>query len=128
MDVSLKRLLQGRFELGDFDPDELVEWTKIPISVVACKEHKQLALDIAHESIVLLKNNGILPLSAGSKVIVMGPNANDSTMLWGNYNGQPTHTTTILQGIRQYIPNARYWHSPVYTQCQIHSGLHTYSQ
>ena len=87
IDVSLKRLLQGRFELGDFDPDELVEWTKIPLSTVASKEHKQLAVDVAQESIVLLKNNRILPLSTSSKIVVMGPNANDSTMLWGNYNG-----------------------------------------
>ncbi|MBO5624881.1 MAG: glycoside hydrolase family 3 C-terminal domain-containing protein, partial [Prevotella sp.] len=109
IDISLKRLLQGRFELGDFDPDELVEWTKIPMSVVASKKHKQLAIDAAQESIVLLKNNSILPLSSNSdKIVVMGPNANDSTMLWGNYNGQPTHTTTILQGIRQYLPNVKY--------------------
>lgn len=109
IDISLKRLLQGRFELGDFDPDELVEWTKIPMSVVASKKHKQLAIDAAQESIVLLKNSSILPLSSNSdKIVVMGPNANDSTMLWGNYNGQPTHTTTILQGIRQYLPNVKY--------------------
>ena len=62
LNTSLRRLLIGRFELGDFDPDEMVEWTKIPISVVACKEHKEIALDAARQSIVLLKNNGILPL------------------------------------------------------------------
>ena len=79
------------------------------MSVVASKKHKQLAIDAAQESIVLLKNNSILPLSSNSdKIVVMGPNANDSTMLWGNYNGQPTHTTTILQGIRQYLPNVKY--------------------
>lgn len=98
LDTSLRRLLIARFQLGDFDADELVEWTKIPMSVVASKEHKQIALDAARQSIVLLKNNGILPLQAKTpKVVVMGPNANDSTMMWGNYNGQPTQTTTILQ-------------------------------
>ena len=119
MDVSLKRLLQGRFELGDFDPDEMVEWTKIPTSVIASKEHKQLASDIAHESIVLLKNNGILPLAKDAKVVVMGPNANDSTMLWGNYNGQPTHTETILQGIRRYIPNAKFIQGCTHTRNEV---------
>ncbi|MBP5571033.1 MAG: glycoside hydrolase family 3 C-terminal domain-containing protein [Prevotella sp.] len=123
IDVSLKRLLQGRFELGDFDPDELVEWTKIPLSTVASKEHKQLAVDVAQESIVLLKNNRILPLSTSSKIVVMGPNANDSTMLWGNYNGQPTHTTTILQGIRQYIPNARYIQGCTLTRNEVPASM-----
>ena len=124
IDVSLKRLLQGRFELGDFDPDELVEWTKIPMSVVANKEHKQLAIDAAHESIVLLKNSGILPLSSNNPdIVVMGPNANDSTMLWGNYNGQPTHTTTILQGIRQYVPNARYIQGCTLTRNEVPASM-----
>ena len=109
IDTSLRRLLQARFELGDFDPDSLVEWTKIPMSVVASKEHKQLALDAARKSIVLLKNKGVLPLrTENGKLAVLGPNAVDSTMLWGNYNGQPTHTTTILEGIRQYQPKVRF--------------------
>ena len=63
MDVSLKRLLVARFRLGDFDKDELVEWTKIPSSVIASKEHKALSLQMAREGTVLLKNNGVLPLS-----------------------------------------------------------------
>lgn len=109
MDVSLKRLLQARFELGDFDADEEVEWTKIPMSVVASKEHKELALKMARESIVLLQNkDNILPLSSSAKIAVVGPNANDSVMLWGNYNGYPTHTVTILDGIQQYAPQAKY--------------------
>lgn len=100
LDVSVKRLLTARFELGDFDPDELVEWTKIPESVVASKEHKQLALDMARQGTVLLQNkDNILPLTNNSKIVVMGPNANDSVMMWGNYNGFPTHTVTIYQGI-----------------------------
>ena len=119
IDVSLKRLLKGRFELGDFDPDELVEWTKIPSSVIACKAHKQLAADISRESIVLLKNNGILPLKKDAKVVVMGPNANDSTMLWGNYNGQPSHTVTILEGIRRYIPNAKFIQGCTHTRNEV---------
>ena len=99
---SLKRLLVARFRLGDFDKDENVGWTKIPSSVIACQEHKDLALKMAEEGIVLLQNkNQLLPLSKNQKIVVMGPNANDSIMQWGNYSGYPTRTSTILQGIRQ---------------------------
>ena len=107
IDISLKRLLVARFELGDFDPDELVEWTKIPSSVIASKEHKALALQMAREGVVLLKNNGVLPIvnskSANSKLVVMGPNANDSIMQWGNYSGYATKTVTVLEGLRQLL-------------------------
>ena len=103
IDRSLRRLLIARFQLGDFDDDALVEWTKIPESVIASKEHKQLALNIGNESIVLLKNNGVLPLK--SRFVVMGPNANDSIMMWGNYSGYPTGTVTALQGIREKAGN-----------------------
>nr|MCR5711801.1 glycoside hydrolase family 3 C-terminal domain-containing protein [Prevotella sp.] len=124
LNTSLRRLLIGRFELGDFDPDEMVEWTKIPISVVACKEHKEIALDAARQSIVLLKNNGILPLKTKQpKVVVMGPNANDSTMMWGNYNGQPTQTTTILQGIRQYLPHVPFVQGCTWTKKEVPTSM-----
>jgi len=107
IDTSLKRLLKARFELGDFDADDSVEWTKIPMSVVASDEHKKLAADMARQSMVLLSNDGILPLNReGMRIAVLGPNANDSTMLWGNYNGIPTSTITIWQGIRAKVPSA----------------------
>ena len=127
INTSLRRLLQARFELGDFDPDTLVEWTKIPMSVVASEAHKQLALEAARKSIVLLKNDSILPLenrkSAKGRIVVMGPNANDSTMLWGNYNGQPTHTSTILQGIRQYLPQAKFVQSCTWTRDEVPTSM-----
>ena len=127
INTSLRRLLQARFELGDFDPDTLVEWTKIPMSVVASEAHKQLALEAARKSIVLLKNDSILPLenrkSAKGRIVVMGPNANDSTMLWGNYNGQPTHTTTILQGIRQYLPQAMFVQGCTWTRDEVPTSM-----
>ena len=110
IDRSLRRLLIARFQLGDFDPDDLNPWTKIPESAVASATHKQLAYDIALKSIVLLQNrNGVLPLSPTSSVVVMGPNANDSVMMWGNYSGYPTKTVTALEGISErlsthYVP------------------------
>ena len=102
LDVSLRRLLRGRFELGLFDPDSKVAWTKIPYSLVDCQKHRVMALKMARESMVLLKNkDNILPLNKNIKTIaVVGPNANDSTMLWANYNGFPSKTITILQGIK----------------------------
>jgi len=108
INVSLRRLLTGRFKLGMFDPDEQVKWSKIPYSVVDSDKHKEKALEMARKSIVLLKNrNNVLPLSKSiKKIAVVGPNANDSTMLWGNYNGFPSSTVTILEGIRHKVPGA----------------------
>ena len=108
LDTSLRRLLKGRFELGMFDPDEQVPYTQIPYSVVESPEHVAQALDMARKSMVLLKNrNNTLPLSKSiKKIAVVGPNAADSTMLWANYNGFPTHTVTILEGIRNKVPGA----------------------
>ena len=104
---SLKRLLVARFRLGDFDKDENVAWTQIPSSVIASQPHKDLAEKMAEEGIVLLQNkNRLLPLNPKMKIVVMGPNANDSIMQWGNYSGYPTATTTILQGIRNYVEKA----------------------
>ncbi len=108
LDVSLHRLFRGRFELGMFDSDDRVKWSKIPYSTLDCQEHKQKALEMARKSMVLLKNaNQTLPLSKSiKKVAVVGPNANDSVMLWANYNGFPSSTKTILQGIIDKMPGA----------------------
>lgn len=109
IDVSVRRLLKERFELGDFDADEMVSWTNIPISVVGSEKHKELARKMGREQTVLLKNNGILPLAKTNKgIMVMGPNANDSTMQWGIYYGQPTHTVTILEGIENKVGKVAY--------------------
>ncbi len=125
LDTSLRRLLVARFELGDFDSDELVEWTKIPMSVVGSKPHKQLALDIARKGTVLLQNRGgVLPLGkGGSGVVVMGPNANDSVMMWGNYNGYPARTITVLEGIRQKIGNVKYIPACGLTRSEANTSL-----
>lgn len=105
VDVSLKRLLLARFRLGEMDDDRDVPWTKIPYSVVASAAHDSLSLDIARKSITLLLNKkNILPLKNGNRTIaVMGPNANDSVMQWGNYAGTPVRTITILEGIRSAL-------------------------
>lgn len=105
IDRSVLRLLEGRFRLGDFDADSLVEWTRIPMSVVASKEHKALARRMAQEQTVLLQNKGgILPLKRdANRLMVMGPNAADSIMLWGIYYGQPSHSVTMLEGLRNAL-------------------------
>ena len=108
LDKSLRRLLIARFELGDFDSDDLNPWTKIPESVVACDAHKRLALQMARKSIVLLKNNGALPLKKEADMVVMGANAIDSVMQWGNYSGFATRTITALEGIQALAPQARF--------------------
>ncbi|MCM1078424.1 MAG: glycoside hydrolase family 3 C-terminal domain-containing protein [Bacteroidales bacterium] len=102
IDVSLKRLLVGRFRLGELDPDSLVPWMQIPEENLCSKAHSDLAYRMAQESMVLLQNrNNILPLNKDDvKIAVIGPNANDSVMQWGNYSGYPVHTVTILDGIR----------------------------
>ena len=108
IDVSVRRLLLARFRLGEMDDQSLVPWSKISYDVVASKEHHQIALDIARKSITLLQNkSNILPLKAGGlKIAVMGPNAQDSVMQWGNYNGTPAKTITILDGIKSALePN-----------------------
>ncbi|MEG1749538.1 MAG: xylan 1,4-beta-xylosidase [Tannerellaceae bacterium] len=108
INVSLRRVLKGRFELGMFDSEERVPYSKIPHSVVESPKHVAQALEMARKSIVLLKNkNNTLPLSKSlKKIAIVGPNANDSTMQWANYNGFPSHTVTLLEGIRRKMPNA----------------------
>jgi beta-glucosidase len=102
VDKHVLRLLEGRFDLGEMDDPKLVEWSKIPASVMDSKAHRQLALDMARQSLVLLQNKGgVLPLKAGGEPIaVIGPNADDGPMMWGNYNGTPNRTVTILDGIK----------------------------
>jgi beta-glucosidase len=105
----LMRVLEGRFSLGEMDDDALVPWTKIPMSIVNNEEHRKLALTMAQESMTLLQNkNNLLPLSkSNKKIAVIGPNADNEPMLWGNYNGTPVRTITILNGIKSKLsPNS----------------------
>ena len=101
VDKHVVRLLEGRFDLGEMDDPSLVEWSKIPYSAMSSKESAQISLEMARQSIVLLQNKGgVLPLKAGKgRIAVIGPNADNKPMMWGNYNGTPNHTVSILDGI-----------------------------
>lgn len=97
---SLKRIIVGRILLGDFDRENTPQWNKFGPDDCDTEASQQVALNMAHETMTLLQNNNsVLPLKKDQKIAVMGQNANDSIMLWGNYNGFPRHTTTILEGI-----------------------------
>lgn len=107
IDNALKPLMAARFRLGMFDPPERVRWAQIPYSANQSPEHDALSRRAAQESIVLLKNDGILPLSNNvRRIAVIGPTADDVTALLGNYHGTPAAPVTILQGIREAAPHA----------------------
>lgn len=97
---AVTKLFTARFRLGMFDDD--CEYDNIPFEVIECKKHKELNRKMAQESIVLLKNNGILPLDRSKKIAVIGPNADSKTVLLGNYNGNPSEYYTLLRGLQQY--------------------------
>ncbi|MBQ3805183.1 MAG: glycoside hydrolase family 3 C-terminal domain-containing protein [Prevotella sp.] len=124
VDKHVIRLLEGRFDLGEMDDPSLVEWSKIPSSVLESKEHLGIALDMARQSMTLLQNkNNVLPLSRGEKVAVIGPNANDKPMMWGNYNGVPTTTVTVLDGIKAMNKNVTYYQGCDLTDDRIVTDL-----
>jgi beta-glucosidase len=102
---ALGRLLLARFKLGMFDPPEMVKYAQIPYSVNDSPAHRELAVETARKSIVLLKNEGhTLPLKKSIKTLaVIGPNADDAEVLLGNYNGEPTAPITPLEGIRRKV-------------------------
>jgi beta-glucosidase len=99
---SLERLFVARFKLGMFDPAERVPFSKIPYSEVDSADHRKIALEAARKSIVLLKNDGTLPIREGvKKIAVIGPAADDPEAILGNYNGFSAHHVTPLEGLRQ---------------------------
>jgi beta-glucosidase len=123
IDIAVKRLFTARMKLGMFDPVDSVKYNSIPYSVVDSKEHRQLALETARKSIVLLKNDhSSLPLAKTLRTIaVIGPNADDSALLLGNYNGIPSYATTPLRGIRQKLGTQT---TVLYTKgCELVAGL-----
>ncbi|MGD0098535.1 MAG: glycoside hydrolase family 3 C-terminal domain-containing protein [Terracidiphilus sp.] len=107
IDVALTRLFTARMKLGMFDPPEMVPYSKIDEKVLDSPAHRAMARKLANESMVLLKNDGILPLkTAGIKIAVVGPLADQTRPLLGNYNGIPTHTVSVLEGLKAEFPNA----------------------
>jgi beta-glucosidase len=117
IDTALIRLFTARMKLGMFDPPDMVLYAKIDESRLNSPEHRDMARKIAAESMVLLKNDGTLPLkTSGIKIAVIGPFANQTKVLLGNYNGTPTHTISILEGLRKefvgasirYVPGTQF--------------------
>ncbi len=108
IDQAVTRLFTARFKLGMFDPPERVPYAQISIEVNDSAEHRELALEMAQKSIVLLKNrDNILPLDKTlGKVAVVGPNAHDPQVLLGNYNGTPSRSVTPLEGIKTKLGDA----------------------
>jgi len=103
IDTSVIRIMTSRFELGEMDDQSLVSWSSIPESELSCVSHRDCALKMARESMTLLQNDGTLPLTKDIKVAVIGPNADGEKILWGNYNGIPYSTTSVLEGIRSKL-------------------------
>ncbi|MFZ1938513.1 MAG: glycoside hydrolase family 3 C-terminal domain-containing protein [Terracidiphilus sp.] len=102
IDTAVTRLFTARIKLGMFDPPAMVPYTKIDPSELNSAAHRELARKLADEAMVLLKNDGTLPLkTTGRKILVVGPLADQTRVLLGNYNGIPTHTVSILEGIKK---------------------------
>jgi beta-glucosidase len=109
IDRAVKHLFEARFRLGMFDPPDRLPWSKLSLADNDTAAHRQLALEAARKSIVLLKNDrDTLPLKSSVKTIaVVGPNADSLDTLVGNYNGNPSSYTTILAGIQKRFRNAK---------------------
>ncbi|MGD0789502.1 MAG: glycoside hydrolase family 3 C-terminal domain-containing protein [Terracidiphilus sp.] len=108
IDTALIRLFTARMKLGMFDPPETGPYSKIDAKLLESPEHRALAHRIANESMVLLKNDGTLPLKQGAiKIAVVGPLADQTKYLLGNYNGTPSHMASVLEGLKAEFPEAQ---------------------
>ena len=118
--AAATRAMTTRIRLGMFD--KVCEYDDIPFELCDCKEHNDFAVKAAEKTVVLLKNNGILPLDANSlkTVAVIGPNADSRVMLKGNYAGTPSHNITVLDGIREALPES--------TRLLYAEGCHLYKE
>jgi beta-glucosidase len=112
VDTALIRLFTARIRLGMFDPPEVVPYSKIDEKILDSAEHRALARKMANESMVLLKNDGVLPLKTVKHIAVVGPLADQTAVLLGNYNGTPTHTVTVLEGMKAEFPQAKITYVP----------------
>jgi beta-glucosidase len=108
IDTALVRLFTARMKLGMFDPPEIVPYSKIDEKELDSAEHRALAHALANESMVLLKNDGTLPLHRGAiRIAVVGPLADQTKYLLGNYNGTPSHTISVLEGLKAEFPESQ---------------------
>jgi beta-glucosidase len=113
IDTALVRLFTARIKLGMFDPPSMVPFSKISPDQLDSAAHRELARHLADESMVLLKNDGVLPLKPSVKrIAIVGPLANQTAVLLGNYNGIPTHTVSMLEGMKAEFPNAKITYVP----------------
>ena len=106
VDKCLKPLLIDRYILGEMD--DIDPWENLPESIVEGPEHKALSRKMAGESIVLLKNDGILPLAKDTRIALVGPNADNEQMMWGNYNATPKNTVTLKEALKEVAPDLVY--------------------
>ena len=107
LDRNLIRLFTARFRLGEMD--DVSPWDQLPDSLVEGTAHRALSLRMAQESLVLLQNrDAVLPLKAGQRIALVGPNGDDEEMQWGNYNPVPRQTVTLYEALRERIPGLRY--------------------
>ena len=102
LDRNVLRILTERFRLGEMDGES--PWDGLDPSIVEGPQHRALSLKMARESLVLLQNKGVLPLQPGQKVALIGPNADDEEMMWGNYNPVPKSTVTLLEAFQARVP------------------------
>jgi len=112
VDTALVRLFTARIRLGLFDPPDVAPYSKIDEKALDGAEHRALAHRMANESMVLLKNDGVLPLKSAMRIAVVGPLADQTAVLLGNYNGTPTHTVSVLEGMKAEFPNAKITYIP----------------
>ena len=112
MDTALMRLFTARMRLGMFDPPSSVPYSKIDEKELDSAAHRELARRMANESMVLLKNDGVLPLKSVKRIAVVGPLAEQTAVLLGNYNGTPTHTVSVLEGMKAEFRGATITYVP----------------
>ena len=112
MDTALVRLFTARIRLGMFDPPSMGPYAKIKPQELNSPAHRKLAMRLAEESMVLLKNDGTLPLKGAKRIAVVGPLADQIAVLLGNYNGIPTHTVSVLEGLKAEFPKAKITYVP----------------
>ncbi|MGH8296069.1 MAG: glycoside hydrolase family 3 N-terminal domain-containing protein, partial [Steroidobacteraceae bacterium] len=112
LDTALVRLFTARIRLGMFDPPSMDPYSNIPEKDLNSPAHRKLALRLAEESMVLLKNDGVLPLKHVKRIAVVGPLADQTPVLLGNYAGTPTHTVSFLEGLKAEFPKAQITYVP----------------